>query len=410
MQGNPSLVEVMSYLPPAIGSDRLILERQNTNDLAKAIAKSHYENLKFAKKIAHLFKGDSDKETCENIWNFLKKYIPYSIEPATKQATKTLPRMLDDARNGIGSDCKMYSVLTGTILQNCGIPFKYRLSGYSTNYPQHIYCVTDHYKIDGVLPYFNHEKKPYKFKKDMALYTMSGVDQIGKWEPKTNLGKKLKNKTDQIQETGEKLKKKIKDAAKDVVKGVKIVGIAAPRQAFLGLVSLNVRALANKLQKLNEKDPGSLVKMWETTFGGKMSALNAAIADGAKRKPLLGGKVSGIDQIGFDPVTDTIGLLIAAAPIILQTVKLLKQNNIPDDNLSADIPPPSGDQIYNKSPEGENLPERELTEEEKEKLANTIEKDATGGSSSPAPSTGINPMLIVGAGAVALLLLSKKKN
>ena len=52
MQGNPTLVEVMSYLPPAIGSDRLILERQNTNDLAKAIAKSHYENLKFAKKIA----------------------------------------------------------------------------------------------------------------------------------------------------------------------------------------------------------------------------------------------------------------------------------------------------------------------------------------------------------------------
>ena len=250
----------------------------------------------------------------------------------------------------------------------------------------------------------------YKFKKDMALYTMSGVDQIGKWEPKTKAGKKIRKATDKLQEKGEKLKKNIKESAKEAARQLKVVGIAIPRQAFLGLVSLNVRGLANKLQKLQEKDPGSLVKMWETTFGGKMSALNAAIADGAKRKPLLGGKVSGIDQIGFDPVTDTIGLLIAAAPIILQTVKLLKQNNIPDDNLSADIPPPSGDQIYNKSPEGENLPERELTEEEKEKLANTIEKDATGGSSSPAPSTGINPMLIVGAGAVALLLLSKKKN
>jgi len=86
-----------------------------------------------------------------------------------------------------------------------------------------------------------------------------------------------------------------------------------------------------------------------------------------------------------------------------------KKNDIPDDNLSADIPPPSGDQVYDKSPEGENSPERELTPEEKEKLANTIENDATGGSSSPAPSTGISPIFIVGAGAVALLLLTKKK-
>jgi len=124
---------------------------------------------------------------------------------------------------------------------------------------------------------------------------------------------------------------------------------------------------------------------------------------------LLGGKVSGIDQIGFDPVTDTIGLLISAAPIIIQCVKLLKQNDIPDDNLSADIPPPDEDKLYDKSPEGENNPERPLNPDEQEKVANTIEKDVTGGSPSPAPSTGINPMLIIAGGAVALFLLTKKK-
>ena len=410
MQGNPTLVEVMSYLPPAIGSDRLILERQNTNDLAKAIAKSHYENLKFAKKIAHLFKGDSDQETCENIWNFLKKYIPYSIEPATKQATKTLPRMLDDARNGIGSDCKMMSVLTGTLLQQNNIFFKYRLAGYSTNYPQHIYCVTDHYKIDGVLPYFNHEKKPYKYKKDMALYTMSGVDQIGKWTPKTKLGKKIRKATDKIQERGEDVKRAAKQLAKEAVKDMKIVGAAIPRNAFIGLVRLNARGLANKLKKLNEVNSSGLEKLWVKTFGGQLSALTKAIEIGSQKKPLLGSKkMSGVDQIGFDPVTDTAALITASAPILIAALNLLKKSDIPDDGFSDEVPPPDGDTTYNKNPDGENDPERPLNPDEQEKVANAIEKDATGGSPDSVSTGKINPMLIVGAGAVALFLLTKKK-
>jgi hypothetical protein len=412
MQGNPTLVEVISYLPPAIGADRLILQRQNTNDLAKAIAKSHYENLKYAEKISHLFRGETDEETCENIWNFLKKYIPYSIEPAEKQATKSLPRMLNDARNGIGSDCKMYSVLTGTILQKCGIPFKYRLAGYSTNYPQHIYCVAHCSIVDGVLPYFNHEKKPYKYKKDMALYTMSGVDQIGKWEPKTNLGKKIRKATDKIQEKGEDLKKKAKDIAKDALKGAKIVAALVPRQAFLGLVSLNFRGLANRADKLRQIDPNSLNDLWVNKWGGDMAALNTAINDGLKKKPLFikKSKVSGIDQIGLDPATITAigGLILKATPLILGLAGLLKKNQQPSDDLTADIEPDGsdGDKYYSKDPGSENIPERDMTDEEKDKVADKVAEDVTGGSST---STGINPILIVGAGAVALFLLTKKK-
>lgn len=417
MQGNPTLVEVMSYMPPAMGSDKLLLERQNTTDLAKAISQSHMDNLKYAKKIAFLFRGDDDQETCRNIFNFIKKYIPYTIEPGERQCTKTLPRMLDDARNGIGSDCKMYSVFTGTILKSLKIPFKYRLAGYNTTYPQHIYCVTDKYTIDAVLPYFNYEKKPYKYKKDMALYNLSGVDQIGKWEPKTEFGKKLRKATDKIQAAGDKAKDAIKDAAKDALKGAKIVGAAIPRQAFLGLVSLNGFGWANRLDRLRKKNPDALVDLWQKKFGGEMSAINRAIDDGIKKKPLFKkGKVSGVDQIGVcaDPFSCALELLAAATPIIIVAIKATKANNIPDSDLPPiEIPPPppgdpnpGGDTYVDKSAEGENTPMQPISDQKADEIADKVANAETGTGTSVSK---INPLVIVGGAAVALYFLTSKK-
>lgn len=415
MRGNPTLVEVMSYMPPAMGSDKLLLERQNTNDLAKAIAQSHQDNLKYAKKIAFLFRGDDDQETGRNIFNFIKKYIPYDIEPGERQCTKTLPRMLDDARNGIGSDCKMYSVFTGTILKCLKIPFKYRLAGYNTPYPQHIYCVTDKYTLDAVLPYFNYEKQPTKYKKDMALYNLSGVDQIGKWTPKTEFGKKLRKTTDKLQQAGENVKDAVKGAAKDAIRGFKVVGAVFPRQAFLGLVSINFRAFANRLDKLRKKNPDALVKVWEKMFGGEMAAINAAIEDGLKLKPLLGQpKVSGVDQIG-EPVSTLAAaakVITAATPIIIAVINVMKSNNVSQEGFPPldDIPPTDGT-IVDTSKEGENTPPQPISEEKADEIAEKIANAETKGMTTESPSgeSKINPMLLVGGAAVALFLLTSKK-
>lgn len=415
MKGNPTLVEVMSYMPKAVGNDQLLLDSQNTADLEKAIAKSHRDNLYYAKMIAFLFRGESDYDTCKNIWNFLKKYVPYSVEPVTRQCTKTLPRMMEDARNGIGSDCKMYSVFTGTILQTLGIPFRYRLTGYSVNYPQHIYCVTNKYMIDGVLNYFNYEKKPYKFKKDMALYNLSGIDDdmedIGKFPSRKELRDKLKKVADKT------------------LKGAKVVGAALPRNAFLLLISFNARALASKLAKLDSSNPSKLENLWVKKFGGNMDNLRAAIRTGAKKKPFLGGKVSGMDSVGS--VAAITSAIATATPIIMAVLKAMKDTGIP----TADVPtdgfeiPPAGTG-YDKSPEGENVPEREYTPEEKKKVADAIVKNATGEtapqstdsgasepeSSGPAPANApegkkmnMNTMLLIGGGAIALFLLTRKK-
>lgn len=411
MQGNPTLVEVMSYLPASVGSDKLVMDSQSTTDLEKAIARSHADNLKYAKSIAFLFRGENDYETCKNIWNFIKKYIPYSVEPVTKQATKTIPRMLDDARKGIGSDCKMYSVLTGVLLQTLGIKFKYRLTGYSVNYPQHIYCVTDKFIIDGVLPYFNYEKKPYKYIKNMALYNLSGFD-----DDMDTIGR-AKIKLPSRQE----IKDKIKKAAGKVVEKAKVVGAALPRNAFLLIVTVNARGLASKLAKLDQKNPSKLIDIWVNKFGGNIDNLRASIRAGATRKPFLGGKVSGMDSIGFDPATVTAAIA-TATPIILALVKAIKESGISTEDVpTGDLPIPDPGTGYDKSPQGENIPERPYTPEEKEKVTNAIVKNATG-ETAPGPDGGTPPsdaptpeksktntMLLVGAGALVLFMLMKKK-
>jgi hypothetical protein len=410
MQGNPTLVEVLSYLPQSNGMDKLLMNHQNTDDLAKAIAKSHHSNLKYAKEIAFLFKGSDDVESCKNIFNFIKKYVPYSVEPGEKQCIKTLPRMLDDARKKIGSDCKMYSVLTGTILKSLNIPFKYRLAGYTTDYPQHIYCVNDMCTIDAVLPFFNNEKKPYKYKKDMALYNLSGVDQIGgkkKWQPKTKFGKALKDKTDKIQEKGEELKKELKKDLKKGLDAVKMVGLAIPRNAFLLLVKINVRGLATRLKKLQEINPAALEDTWVKKLGGDIAFLNQEIKVGSAKKPFLGSKVSGVDQIGVAG-EEVVAILAAAAPILAMIIPLLKKNNVPESDLPPmNFPPPEGDKVYDpKAPEGQ--PDRPLTEAEKDKIADGIVKQEFGDDKTTDKKT-INPMILVGGAAIVLFLLTKKK-
>lgn len=400
MQGNPTLVEVLSYLPKSNGMDKLLMDHQNTDDLAKAIAKSHHSNLKYAKEIAFLFKGSDDVESCKNIFNFIKKYVPYSIEPGEKQCIKTLPRMLDDARKKIGSDCKMYSVLTGTILKSLNIPFKYRLAGYTTDYPQHIYCVNDGCVIDAVLPFFNNEKKPYKYKQDMALYNLSGVDQIGKWEPRTKFGKFIKNEIDAAL-VG-------KDQAKEVVKGaldkVKMIGLAIPRNAFLLLVKINVRGLATRLQRLQAKNPAALENLWVKQLGGDITFLNQEIKEGAAKKPFLGSKVSGVDQIGVAG-EEVAAIVAAASPVLVAIIALLAQNKTPDNDLPPfDVPPPDGDKVYGKG--GDDNADRKLTDEEKDKIADKIVKEEFGDDKKT-----INPMILIGgaAAAIALFLLTKKK-
>ena len=153
----------------------LFLDGDN-KQLRDAIFKATPKSIEQCRTIAQKFKGKNDFETCQNIWNFLKKDITYVVD-GEHQKIK-LPSALLRERTG---DCKSYSLFTAGILGNLGIPFKYCLTSYTSDpTPAHIYVKCDNgIIIDGVWTAFNEEKKPihiYYQKPNMKISYIAGID------------------------------------------------------------------------------------------------------------------------------------------------------------------------------------------------------------------------------------------
>lgn len=393
--------KIYNSLPLPSMNDVKIKQTQNTNDLVEAIKNSHIENLKYAKKIAPMFRGVNNFQTGSNIFNFLKTYIPYHVEPAARQTTRTLPRMLHDAAGGVGSDCKHYSVFTGTILESLKIPFKYRLAAYNTEYPQHIYTVIFEGKkeiiVDAVLSNYNTEKKPLK-KYDMSLYKLSGVE-IG-------TANRSKNK---------RLAKKIKETTKTI-------SLAIPRNAFLLLTNFNVFGLATKLDKILKFSGDNGLKFW-VQFGGKLTKLKEAIEKGSKKKPIA--TIHGVEDLqGIGVAGELAASFAAALPIIIKVIELFKNMKVGTDGMEKataeakqDFEQQTGTKLENTVFKQDSESGNTNTVLTKSDAKQTTEADADkiaaakGGETTSGKTFGIDNkyLLLGGAGLLGYMILKKNK-
>jgi len=138
-----------------------IKKRGNNSDIINTIHSYMPYAIGQSKKRASIFKGKDNKETCRNIWSFLKHNIKYVEDSVHFQDIK-LPDRLVKERKG---DCKSYSMFTGSILECLGIPYKFAYTSYTNSKtPQHVYVQTDDgIIIDAVWRKFNDEK-PYTYK------------------------------------------------------------------------------------------------------------------------------------------------------------------------------------------------------------------------------------------------------
>jgi len=333
-----SLNEVDKLLKSADDKEILTVKNQSTKDIINQVLDQHKTNKIEAKRIAHLFDAGNAYGTCLNIWNFLKYNVPYVVEPSNKQTTKTLSRMLWDAKRGKGNDCKHYSGFTGAILDALGYKFKYRFTGYSKYIPTptHVYCVCNDNKneiiIDAVLSGYDVEK-PYKFKidKTMSLYKLSGVNddaEIGNIFKRfvNNVSQGAKNLStfaqDKAKQAANFVQKEAKIIANQAVNLTKTMSLAIPRNAFLLLIKFNVNGWASGLKN---KTMNELA--WWADFGGDRSKLVETIREGAKNKRIFGFDEnnimypSAVGSIG-EPVTISAALA-SATPIIIKVTDLL---------------------------------------------------------------------------------------
>jgi hypothetical protein len=416
--------EILRMIGQPDGRAQMVVRMHNTNDIIKQMQAAHYDNSEFARKIAYQFKGATIRQTCKNIFNWIKNNIDYRIEPATMQTTKTLQRLVSD---GYG-DCKHYSGFFAAILTALGIKHNYRFASYSSNNstPTHVYVVAydENNKpiiCDAVLSNFNTEK-PYKSKIDkFMLMQLSGIGAQKKGRVKEAFKKVVQAPKKAVQAikkaqpirtaakaTGKAVTKaaqKVKKAVAKIPAGAKTIGIAPARAAFLALVGLNVRGFANKLQKANQTE---LKKKWNN-LGGNFTTLQNTIRVGSSRKAVLSGfednEISGIGVVG---VTTVAASLATAAPIIVALTSFLKENPQVMEQVKAAFEKQTGQKV-----------DQTPFASEPDFGVQPGEANNTGTSSDVAEvkqqptdmSTGINKntlLLIGGVGVAAFLLMRKK--
>lgn len=130
-----------------------------TEDILQAILYTHRKYYTDTKGWAWRFKGPSVEDTAYNIWVFLREAFTY-VEDKKIQKIAAPSYML---KKRVG-DCKNYSLVAGSILQNLGIPFEYRFTSYNHKDPdtvKHIYVVVKdgsrEIPLDGTIEYFDYE-------------------------------------------------------------------------------------------------------------------------------------------------------------------------------------------------------------------------------------------------------------
>jgi len=310
MNGN----SLLQYLPPYKGTVTVIKKHQNTDDIIEGILSANNKYAKDYSQISSFFIGSTPRQTCKNIWTFLKQNVNYKIESENRQTIKT-PAAIIATGKTTGSDCKNLSLFTAGILQDLkrkgiqNIPFVFRFSSYKffNNIPEHVFIVAypgtnNEIWIDAVLNEFDYKKNyTYKIDKKPMLVGIAGIGAVKKQTI-------------------------LKKGAKVVLK----VAGAPARTAFLLLVGLNFANLAVKLAAADQKDAAAL-KIWWERLGGQIQKLLNQIKRGKGKK-----RIFGMDEQDFgigviDPGTQTA--IAAASPILVAVGTFLKSIGIDPEAL-----------------------------------------------------------------------------
>ncbi|MGZ8505724.1 MAG: transglutaminase domain-containing protein [Bacteroidia bacterium] len=164
---------------------RIRKRNYDTVDIMDAVLEAAQHSQQYIKPFLPYLKGETVRETCRKIWDFLKNEITYKEDPEGWQMIKA-PSQLWATKVG---DCKSYSVFANAALQAFGIESFFRFAAYENQLdanhnpaiPTHVYVVAkdrtgQEIIIDGVWHSFDSEKLPiYKKYDRMSLVYIAGT-------------------------------------------------------------------------------------------------------------------------------------------------------------------------------------------------------------------------------------------
>jgi hypothetical protein len=155
--------------------ERLLVDRQDTQDIIEAILNKHDSCTADYDKIAFLFDGGKVPQICERLFNFCKENLAYVVERTKAQYTSKPSTML---RRG-HADCKGYALFCGGVLDALKrkgekISWAFRFASYKLwqKKPYHVFIVV-YYQgqeiyIDPVFSSF-HYRKPALWLQDYVM-------------------------------------------------------------------------------------------------------------------------------------------------------------------------------------------------------------------------------------------------
>lgn len=110
----------------------------DTSDIIATILAADEQAAQFTKEFAQSLKGATQRESCYNIWHFVRHNITYVRDAPGNEKIQS-PGRLWATKKG---DCKSFSVFEASCLRNLGIPYTYRFTAYNgaTEYG-HVYIV-----------------------------------------------------------------------------------------------------------------------------------------------------------------------------------------------------------------------------------------------------------------------------
>jgi hypothetical protein len=405
------------------GKNRTVVKNGKTEDIIAALIAAVPQAVQqFTNTKTTPYTGDLLKDA-NAACMYVRDRVKYKADGFNFQDIQFPGRMFNDTKQ---ADCKSFSLAALANLLSKGYNGGFRFASYRPNkVPTHVYIyVLDKngkkYTFDPCIKNLKESNKAtYIIDMNVRYLSEPIVEIAGREERRARRQERRENRQERREERQENRQERREDrkerrASGDKPKAVPRVALAPGRGAFLGLVALNFRGLATRLDKAIKKDSKKVQDFWNK-LGGDFSKLKQSVDNNKGKKPLFGAKgVNGLGTyedyylgtyedyyLGLEPTT-TAAAAATASPILLALKKLLENLKIEDvvDAAGKIVPLLKPDEAAATTPIDETGEGFEASDPEP-----GAKKVSSGASFAP------SPLLIGGVAAAGILvyLLTKKK-
>ncbi|HMN89074.1 MAG TPA: transglutaminase domain-containing protein [Saprospiraceae bacterium] len=127
------------YIAPTSNLETIVFKNGGIDDIVEVILFADKVGTPFTSALAEKLKGETDEDTLRNVFYFANRNFKYVRDRVGKEVVKSPGKFWKDRRG----DCKSYSVFIGSLLQNLGFKYKYRVAFYDPTMPDqgHIYPI-----------------------------------------------------------------------------------------------------------------------------------------------------------------------------------------------------------------------------------------------------------------------------